>query len=166
MIQFNRWADDIDLSSLAALLRYVGEFGAVACLLRLETGIYPMPPTDMEDYYQLRKHYALVSIAMAYTGEIQADDSGIAGVEPAFPEDFQQSLLLDKKTVWAADLNVKSYEMLLWNIGEFSLYCLTFDSRDYVIPNFSNYPMFNRYMRVSLYNIVRIFEWCLRNKNR
>lgn len=162
MIQFNRWADDIDLSSLSALLRYVGEFGAVACLLQLETGIYPMPPTDMEDYYQLRKHYALVSIAMAYAGESQAGSP--PGAEPAFPEDFQQSLLLDKRTMWAAELDARPYETLLWNIGEFSLYCLTFDSRDYVIPNFSNYPMFNRYMRLSLYNIVRIFEWCLRNK--
>ena len=167
MIKYTKWADGIELETLTALIRSVGEYGAVACLILLESGVYPMPPTDMDDFRQMRKNCALLGMSMIYAGDVpSADVREDEDDSPAFPGNYQSVLASDKRSLWASELDVDTYETLIWNIGEFSLHSLTALEGKYTIPHFPDYPIYSRYMRSSLYKIVRIFDWCLRTKYR
>jgi hypothetical protein len=49
----------------------------------------------------------------------------------------------------------------MWNIGEFGIRALAQNRGKYAIPKFPEHPCYDWFMRLALYNIVRIFETCI-----
>ena len=160
MSKLTKWSKTIDENSLTLLLRYVGEFGAIATLISLETGNYPMPRSDIDAVWQLRMHGAVYGMALVYNGET-LDLVPAADTEPIFSEEYKSMLATDKRTVWACDLNSVSYDTLMWNIGEFGFRALAQNKNRYAIPKFPEYPGYDWALRMALFNIVRIFESCI-----
>jgi hypothetical protein len=165
MHRYLDWVGGLDSDSLTALLRYVGEFGAICCWIHLENGEYPWPITNTENPQELRKHSAVVGIAMIYAGDMPAADVMTANRHRIFPVEYQTILSVDKRTSWAKELDRKSFESLIWNVGEFGIRALQ-GKKTYVIPKFPQHPEYEGYLRLSLYNIVRIFEASLKNNHR
>ena len=160
MSKLTKWSHTIDENSLTLLLRYVGEYGAIASLISLETGAYPLPRSDIDAVWQLRMHGAVYGIALVYSCDPMGDPVG-SGNRPIFSDDYQSMLATDKRTVWACDLNSATYDTLIWNIGEFGFRALAQCKNKYAIPKFPEYPAYDWSMRMSLFNIVRIFETCI-----
>ena len=165
MSKLTKWSQTIDEDSLTLLLRYVGEFGALSTLINLETGDYPLPRSDIDAVWQLRMHGAVYGIALAYCCD-ELGDPASPGNRPIFSEDYKNLLATDKRTVWACDLNSASYGTLMWNIGEFGFRALAQNKNNYAIPKFPEYPDHDWSLRISLFNIVRIFETCIQKLYR
>ena len=165
MSKLTQWSKTIDEHSLTLLLRYVGEYGAIATLISLETGDYPLPRSDIDAVWQLRMHGAVYGIALAYNCD-QMENMDSSGSRPVFSEDFKSILASDKRTVWACDLDSVSYGALMWNIGEFGFRSLAQNKNKYSIPKFPEYPDYDWSLRISLFNIVRIFETCIQKLYR
>jgi hypothetical protein len=165
MDRYLDWAGGLDTESLTALLRYVGEYGSICCWLKLETGEYPWPSTDTDNVRELRKHGAVVGIAMIFAGDTSTPEFQCANPAPVFPEEYRILLCGDKRTLWAMELDRKTFESLIWNVGEFGVRALL-GNRAYAIPRYPDYPVYGHYLRSALYNIVRIFESCLKNRHR
>ena len=161
MSRLTKWSKTIDENSLTLLLRYVGEFGAIATLISLETGDYPLPRSDIDAVWQLRMHGAVYGIALVYCNDHLGRSEDPNSDRQVFSEDYKSILSRDKRTVWACDLNSASYETLMWNIGEFGFRALAQNKNQYVIPKFPEHPAHDWAMRISLFNIVRIFESCI-----
>jgi hypothetical protein len=165
MDRYLDWAGGLETDSLTSLLRYVGEYGAVSCWLKLKTGEYPWPATDTDNLRELRKHSAAVGMAMIFAGDVPEPGETGSNPAPVFPEEYQVILCTDKRTLWARDLSRKSFESLIWNVGEFGVRALR-GNKSYAIPRFPQYPVYDHYLRSALYNIARIFEACLKNTHR
>lgn len=161
MSKLKKWIETVDEYSLTLLLRYAGEFGAISSLIHLETGAYPLPRTEIDAVWQLRMHGAVLGIALVYGCEFSPENQVAGFKEPVFQEDYRETLATDKRTVWACDLNAAAYEALMWNIGEFGIQALAQKRDKYTIPKFPEHPCYDWFMRLALYNIVRIFETCI-----
>jgi hypothetical protein len=161
MPKLKKWIETIDEDSLTLLLRYAGEFGAISSLIHLETGAYPLPRADIDATWQLRMHGAILGITLIYSCEFNLENQAEASDGPVFSEDYRESLATDKRTVWARDLNAAAYETLMWNIGEFGFRALAQNQEKYTIPKFPEHPRYDWFLRLALFNIVRIFETCI-----
>lgn len=161
MSKLTKWSEAIDENSLTLLLRYVGEFGALSSLINLETGSYPMPRTNIDAVWQLRMHGAILGMAMVYNCEFSIAASVRESDEPLFTAEYINLLAADKRTVWACELTAATYEILMWNIGEFGFRALAQNKNKYAIPKFTEHPGYDWFLRLSLYNIVRVFEDCI-----
>jgi hypothetical protein len=161
MSKLKKWIETVDEYSLTLLLRYAGEFGAISSLINLETGAYPLPRTEIDAVWQLRMHGAVLGIALVYGCEFSPENRSEGFNEPVFSEDYREALATDKRTVWALDLNAAAYAALMWNIGEFGIRALAQNRGKYAIPKFPEHPCYDWFMRLALYNLVRIFETCI-----
>jgi hypothetical protein len=157
----NGWTEGLDAASLFDLLKYVGEYGAIANLIQLQNGQYPRPSGDPDDVGERRKHSALVGMAMIYSGEWEASEIQPLKEEPAFTEEFRYLLASDIRTIWAKDLTESCYLSLVLDIGEFCARSIPLENNPRAIPRFSHYPSLESHLRSALINIVRIFESCL-----
>jgi hypothetical protein len=167
MSKLKKWPQTIDEHSLTLLLRYVGEFGAIATLISLETGDYPLPRSDIDAVWQLRMHGAVYGLALVYNCEpLDEGEASDNKPVPVFSKDYTNILATDKRTVWACDLNPTTYDTLMWNIGEFGFRALAQCKNRYAIPKFPEYPDHDWALRMSLFNIVRIFETCIQKLYR
>ncbi|MFZ0613085.1 MAG: hypothetical protein WAM73_12675 [Desulfobacterales bacterium] len=163
MSRLKKWIETVDEHSLTLLLRYAGEFGAISSLINLETGAYPLPRTEIDAIWQLRMHGAVLGIALVYGCEFNLENKAAGAAEPVFAEDYREALAADKRTVWARDLDAAAYDTLMWNIGEFGFRSLAQNREKYAIPKFTDHPHYDWFLRLALYNIVRIFETCIQN---
>jgi hypothetical protein len=157
----NGWTEGLDAVLLFDLLKYVGEFGAFANLIQLDTGGYPHPQLDADDFEERRRHSALIGIAMGYSGEATFSEFDPDSEVPAFSEEFRHLLASDTRTVWAKDLTESGYTTLLLDIGVFCTRSVPLKNNPHAVPRFPRHPKFETHLRAALGNIVRIFETCL-----
>jgi hypothetical protein len=159
------WTEGLDAVLLFDLLKYVGEFGAFASLIQLETGEYPLPHMQPDDIDDRRKYSALIGIAMGYSGDDTFSPFSAESETPAFSEEYRYLLTSDKRTVWATDLTESGYTSLILDIGEFCTRAIPLKNNPRAIPRFPRHLKFEAHLRTALGHIVRIFETCLNRQS-